>query len=1020
MTLVCALGMLLYTPVCAQHATRFDRMGTTDGLSSLAITALEQDEQGFLWVGTFDGLNRYDGRSFTHFPAGDAYLTDNAIQPGALLARGGSLWIGTRNGLNRLDLTTGEVDHYLEMPGDSSVFGRGIINALAITEDGALWVATWRGLYRFDRLTNTYTEVDTQLDDVSGFSALGVDGQDGLYVGTQRGLAYRPPGEAGFRPIQTGTPADSLIIKSLLVDEKGTLWIGLVGGGVVQWHPETREALAVRAGRRIVGNSTEANVYAIEQDGQGRIWVGIWGYGLCVYGGAPGNWDCATEEETDASSLSSDDVTSLLVDRSGHLFVGTWNGLNKRRSPKAFEVLWPRATREAGMLSHPRVNAIHEDRNGYLWVGYLGGGLDRLDRSAGTVRRFVSEPADPGSLSFDQIWSITEDRDGNIWVATGGGGISRYDPSRDRFSRYVPGPASGTLPDALIYSVYEDVSGTLWTGTVTSGMARYDASTDSFIHYPYAGGATTGPAHFSVWPMLEDQAGRFWVGTVGGGLERLDRTHGIFSRVPSVTDMPLRTSRMKIVSLAETPDGAIWAATTGDGLMRIDPETDALRLFTVADSLPHNTVMCVLPGMGNDIWASTADGLARIDGDRQQVAAIYTASDGLPTASFLDGACHRSRRGELFFGTNEGLVAFLPDSIRNNPTPPLMALTGFDLFGQPYPLPRSIAYTSSVRLDHDQNEFTVHFAALEFDTPADNRYAYRLDGVDAHWVYSSNPVARYPNLSPGEYTFRVIGANNDGVWSEHEARLAVVIVPAWYQRWWVQVLLLLGAGLGVGLFFAYRASMKLRLEQTERRAQAERETARRNMVRELHDDIGSDLNGLVFSLERLGRSDRFSVEDRRVLLELWGRARDMFDYVRDVTWVVESNNDTLPGLIDRLHQVVFVFFPSGKAAFHAPDTVPPIALEMEKRQHIYMIAKEAMHNAMKHADAGRVDVAVAYEAGVLTVTVADDGSGFDTDVQRAGYGMGHMDDRTRAIGGTLKVESAPGAGTRIELSVSIT
>jgi len=621
------------------------------------------------------------------------------------------------------------------------------------------------------------------------------------------------------------------------------------------------------------------------------------------------------------------------------------------------------------------------------------------------------------------VWDITEDNAGDIWVATGGGGVNRFNPARRAFTRYLPIPGDSTsLPDALTYSVFEDSRQRLWIGTVTRSLARYDRATDSFVWYPPG----AGPSHYSVWPILEDRRGTLWLGTVGSGVNRLDAESGRFERFPNVPDLLVQASRLKVVSMTEAGDGAIWAATMGNGVVRLDPEANTLRAYVTADSLAHTSVACVLPGDGNDLWVATAAGLSYFDGERQAFTKTYTPSDGLPDAAFLDGACHRSRRGELFFGTNDGLVAFFPRDIRDNETPPLAAITGFDLFGKPYVSGLPGDPVSGARLKHNENEVTLHFAALEFTSPAENRFAYRLDDVDAGWVFTSDPFARYPNLAPGDYTFRVKAANSDGAWSAEHATLAWTIRPYFFWQWWVQAIfwsvLLFGAWKGV----RYRlkselktSQLEVRTVQLERQVEGEREKSRQDMVRKLHDDIGSELSAIVLRVDFLASRDRIPGEDRRELRAIWESSRRVGEFFRDATWGIESGHDRLTDLIDRLEEYAYHLFRDGRSIFNRPDILPDVMLDSRIRQELYQIGKEAILNARRHAGAEHVAIEVTCSADFLMLTVADDGVGFDAAAEPAGHGLRHMRERAEAIGADLTIESAPEQGCRVTLRARI-
>ncbi len=1004
------------------QSPRFERYSTPDGLSNHAVTAVLQDSRGFLWVGTYDGLNRYDGVSFKRFPVGDQYFTDDAVQPGALLEYGGGLWVGTGNGLHRIDFGSNRVDRFLDERVGAPTKGGNIIMSLAVSDSATLWIGTANGLWRFDLLAGTLVRHELDTDTTRGLPyvfALHTDAAGVVWAGTGKGLLRYDARADQFLPVETPEPLPLLPVTAIQTMADGALWYSNLGGGVVRLDVATGRWAYLRRPRAGI-SMMDYRVYDIAQDRGGTVWITSWEEGVCAYGGVAEAWTCSRHDPVDPHSLSDNQTTSLLVDRSGELFVGTWNGLSKRQSPKAFRVYTADHEAPGLHLSHHRVNAIHEARDGGLWVGLYGEGLDRLDREAGTRSHFEGRP-EQDSLSSNEVWSITEDTAGHIWIGTGGGGVNRFDPERRAFRRYLPAEKDSTsLPDALVYTVFQDSRQRLWVGTVTRGLARYDPIGDDFVTYPQFAGPPAGPSHYSVWPILEDRKGDLWIGTVGGGINRFLADEDRFERIPSVPDLPVQAARYKVVSMTEANDGSIWAATTGHGAVRVDPETGMTTAYTTVDSLAHTSVACVLPGEGRDVWVATASGLSVFDGDKRAFTRTYTASDGLPDAAFLDGACHRSRRGELFFGTQNGLVAFYPTEIQDNLTPPLMAITGFDLFGKPHAVDETGETAGSVRLKHDQNEITFHFAGLEFTSPGDNRFAYYLEGADAGWVHTTSAFARYPELNPGRYTFRVKGANGDGVWSDEHAKMSITILPPFFWRWWVQLVFWPSVVLLVLWWSRRELNSKLKTEQLERRVESEREASRQDMVKVLHDRVGGELSAVVLRLEYLARSEQIGDDIRQNMREVWASVRNVSAYFRDATWAIDPGKDRLVHLVDRLEDHVYSLFPEGNASFVRPDFIPDLPLASREREHVYTIGVLAVTNVQNHANAARVEVFFGIEAGILTLLVRDDGKGFVPADVVGGYGIRHMRERAAAIGADIDVSTALGMGTTVTVRWRIT
>ncbi|MEM1127591.1 MAG: two-component regulator propeller domain-containing protein, partial [Bacteroidota bacterium] len=815
--------------------TRYAHYSMAEGLSNFSVTALAQDDHGFVWAGTTNGLSRFDGHRFSGVGRASG-LSDVFVSPNALLAHRGVLWIGTRSGgLNRLDLATGQIVHFRHDPADPASLSHDLVTGLAAGPDGVLWIGTRRGLDRLDLRTGRLERITDPLDAnhqrYSGFvAALAVDADGQVWVGTRETLSRYDPGTNRFVPVPAPwyQPASlggntGISVSTLHLGASGTLWVGTQRQGVLGLRPgATLLERVVSAAQGM----PEAPVQAILEDRAGTLHVGLVQAGLCTLRPETDRPVCQRHRLDDAQGLSSNTIMGLMETPGGTLFVGTMNGLNKARSSKPFHAMLYDPQAPARSLSHPLVRAVLTDQDGALWVGTRGGGLNRVDPKTGQVTVWQHDPDDPSSLPHDHVWALAEDQAGHIWVGTAGGGLGRLDPSTGRVVRHQHDPAHPTsLPTNRVYSIREDGTGVLWIGTVTAGLARYDGD-GQFTTLPRAPDTTAGLSHPTVWPLLEDSAGALWIGTLGGGLNRYDPTEDTFG-VYDVGDN-------NVTALAQTADGRLWVGTMSSGLMQFDPATQRRRAYTVAEGLPQSTVACLLPDEHGALWIGTSDGLARLDLDTETFT-TFGVADGLPSALFHVGACHQTQEGELVFGTDAGVVRFFPEDIQQRTYEPPVHIVGLDLFNEPMVLDTLASQLRSVVLPHDSNFVAFQFAALDYEAPEQNAFAYQLEGLDERWVDArTQRRAGYPNLAPGTYRFRVRGTNSDGVWSSQEASLQLTITPPFWQRWWFRMLML-GAVAGVLLgAHRYRVHHLLKVERTRTRIAAN-----------LHDDLGSEMGNLA-------------------------------------------------------------------------------------------------------------------------------------------------------------------------------
>jgi ligand-binding sensor domain-containing protein/nitrate/nitrite-specific signal transduction histidine kinase len=782
---------------------RFDRITIAEGLSLSKVDAILQDRQGFLWVGTQSGLNKYDGYQFTVYrndPADPGSLSHDRIY--ALYEdSAGELWFGTGAGLDRLDRLTGTFVHYQAGLGGNPYTGMPDTGAavFAIQEDrhGVLWVGSSAGLYHLDPGSQTPTR---SLGWQSVYRiAENIDGQ--LWVADVNGLYLLDP-ETGQRRL-AGPEVRGL--RSFYVDPRGDMWVG-ASDGLWRMDHATGTIVHYQHDPEDSTSLSDNRVDALLADNAGRLWVGTQG-GLDLFDRAQNHFVHYRHDPSDPHSLSDDLVLSLYEDRSGVLWAGTSIGLSKYSWTANRFTLYtqlpdvpavsPEAAPDAGRtletaglqsLSSERVTAVREDGEGILWIGMFVGGLNRLDRTAGTLTVYRYDPADPNSLRSDTVREIYEDRSGTLWVGTEMG-LNQFEPGSGTFLKnWGPGP----FPSEEVWVITEDRAGELWVGTVT-GLYSLDREAGRFTPYQRPGWSAA-----PVRSLYADDTGLLWVGSQGAGLYRWDGTQ--FTSFQPQSSDPRNRAGDFIRSIFTDPavdSGAVWAGTDASGLLRFDRAAPGaeFRRYTEKDGLVGNMVQCIMPDADGFLWLATNRGVSRFD-PATGTFRNYDARDGLPNGEVLD--CFQSSRGEMFVGGKGGVTTFYPEQVKDNAQPPPIVITAFRLLNQAEPM--VIPPDGRIELSYQQSDLSIEFAALDYHAPGKNQYAYRMEGVDRDWVAAgTRRYVNYTNLQPGDYVFRVKGSNNDGVWNEAGVTLHITIQPPFWGTWWFRGLvavLLVGAALG--------------------------------------------------------------------------------------------------------------------------------------------------------------------------------------------------------------------------------
>ncbi len=842
--------LCLAAGVAAAAETRidFDRLSIDEGLSQSIVEQIVQDRQGFMWFVTEDGLNRFDGYTFTVYRnvSGDASsLSHNELK--SIFEDGsGTLWVGAfEGGLNRFDPITEKVTRFRHDSSDSGSLAADTVRCITEDRSGRLWIGTQGGgLDLFDRTTGTFRHHRASPGAPSALShddvrAIYEDHAGTLWVGTNGGGLNRLDPATGSFTSYRHRPDDRSSLSSDAVfavfeDVRGTLWVGTYGGGLEALDRATGRFTHHRADPSVPGSLSSDLVKALCEEPGGTLWVGTDGGGLNRLDPETGTFTAFRHDRVDPASLSADRIYSLYLDRSRVLWVGTYGGgLSKFDIGRKRFRRYANEPNDPNSLSHDIVWCFREDGPGVLWIGTDSGGLNRFDRRAGRWQSFRHRPDDPSSLGHDTVRDILEDRDGVMWVATSGGGLGRLDRTTGRFTNYRHDPSDpNSLAHDELRSLYQGRTGAIWVGTFGGGLDLFDPRTGRFTHHRHDSGDPSSISSDFIRMMLEDRTGALWVGTQGGGVNRLDPDRSAFKSFRNVPDDPSSLSNDYVFAILEARDGTLWFGTFGGGLNRLDQATGRFRRYTARDGLASDSVYAMLEDGSGRLWISTTRGLSRFD-PRSGEFRNYDVRDGLQSNEFNGGAAYRSASGEMFFGGIHGFNAFFPDEIGFNPVVPEVVITDLRLFNRPVRvgerwqgrviLQRPINRTDAVELSYRDNLFSLEFAALHYSAPGKNRYAYTMEGFSDAWipVNADRRFATFTGLAPGDYVFRVRGANSDGVWNERAASVRITIAPPFWGTWWFRLTAgLIAVALGAAAFRTRVHGVRMRTElQAARDAQ---------------------------------------------------------------------------------------------------------------------------------------------------------------------------------------------------------
>lgn len=863
---------------------RLEHLSIDDGLSNDNITAILQDHEGYLWFGTGEGLNRYDGYHFTvyrHDPDNPDSLLDSTVTALYEDSRG-NLWVGTRRGLDRFVRSTAAFVHYRPNTNDPNSLSGAAVSAILEDEQGYLWVGTRDGgLNRLDPSTKQFQRFLHDPGDPASvgdntIQALYLDEEGILWVGTAgAGLnSYNPQTREFTRyPFRAGEPGSLGFssVTAITADRSGRLWVGTSGGGLARLD-STGGSFTVFRSSDDFTSLPDNRVQALLTDALGRLWVGTQN-GMAIWNQDHVDW-YFQRDIADPNALRSSWINTLYEDRSGTVWIGTTGGGASKYNRNADR--FARFEYRPGFqsLSASSVTSIVEDNYWVLWVGTMGGGLNRIDRTTGTFTYYQHLDWEPNSISSNDISAVLVDEQGIVWIGTRDTGLNSLDPQLERFQHYRHSPGvPGSLSSDRVTALLLDRQGFLWVGTENGGLNRMDRRTGAVTTFLHDPAQPNSLSHNSVNAIFEDREGRLWVGTQAG-INRYDPEKGFIRYIHPSTDLDETEegwpSKERINAFYQDAQGMLWIGTDG-GLSRLDPSDGSFAEFTEKNGLPNNVVRGILGDDAGDLWLSTNRGLARFNPTTLTFRS-YDVRDGLQSGQFNTGACFRSRSGEMFFGGVGGFNAFFPEQVKSteNQAPPPVVITAFRKGNET--VRTHLANNERIELSYQDYLVSFEFAALDYSAPEKNRFAYRLAGVDKDWVQAgTRNYASYTNLRGGDYVFQVRAANSDGVWNNEGVSVQVHVTPPFWETLWFRVtagVLILGtafAGVRLRLLNIERRNRELEEQVAQRTVALRREIIQRELAEKARQasesryrELVESANSIIMQMDRQGRITFFN------------------------------------------------------------------------------------------------------------------------------------------------------------------
>jgi signal transduction histidine kinase/ligand-binding sensor domain-containing protein/AraC-like DNA-binding protein len=1040
---------------------RFKHLTVQDGISRSWVKCILRDSIGYLWVGTADGLNKYDGVSFKtyKYSSTDSFSINHNDVLYIYEDKKKNIWIGTAEGLNLYDR---KKDRFYSISGD-------LKNVRSIYEydDGRFLIGSPGGLYLF----NPKSFTSKQLRNDTHIGAMLHDKNNNFWLATYEGLFLLDTANYSCSPINFGiSPVDSskFLIWSLFQDSKGGIWIGTNSEGLFYMtydkrnpkNPQFKKVEITPNNRECLFNGA---IYSITEDEKGVLWISVENNGLYLFdlnefSENRISFQHILNNPYDTDGLSDNSVHCIYRDNQNTMWIGTYGfGLNFYNVIlQKFDHLKyvPGAT---NTIDNNRVNVIYEEDK-HLWIG-TEGGLNVYDKHKRQYNTYKSDPNNPNSIGSNAVWAICRDSRNNMWIGTWSGGLNLFNESTKTFRHFLPDKTNiNSIGGNNIYGIIETKDNNLWIASMLGGLNRYDYSTGNFQQYlvNYNKNSISGDW---VMDLMESSDGSLWISTTVA-VDILDRKTGHFVSFKNNPQDPQSISYDGALVLFEDSKKNIWIGTS-NGLNLFNKADSTFRYFQMSEGLPSNVIRAIEEDNNGNLWISTNNGISKfmnaINLPAKPVFVNYTTSDGLQGSEFNTRSSFKNKDGLIYFGGNNGYNVFNPSTLKTNPYIPNIVFTRLLLFNKPVgignkcsPLEYDISHTKELKLRRKDNVLTIEFASLNLLTPEKNQYAFKLEGFEEKWNYvGGQHAATYTNLDPGRYTFKVKASNNDGLWNEEGISLDIIIMPAWWETLYAKLFYLLCIALLV--YFVRKQILnsvglknELWREQIEKKKTEELIQLKNQFFTNVSHELRTPLTLILGPLKRI----IFDSENASALQPIYSNAsklKKLVDQIMDIG-KIENNmmklNLVSGNIVEHLLSCSKNFIELAQQkqiSYHFKSSLSNCYCDFDADK-TEIIFSNILSNAFKNTPAGgSVLVTIAYQrpSDILIIEFSDTGKGIDPleiehifdrfyssskpsdEFSSTGIGLDLTKKLVELHNGSISVTSLPGNGATFTIKIPL-
>ncbi|MBV6477629.1 MAG: hypothetical protein HGGPFJEG_00368 [Ignavibacteria bacterium] len=1014
---------------------KFRKYSVNDGLSQNVVYSVNQDNRGFIWICTQQGLNRFDGREFRVYrndPENKKSIFNDLVYS-SYFSKEGEMWFGSINGgFFKYVPDENNFINYRIPVGLKTQQSKLLIFDIKEDENGSMYIAAFgAGVFKFTQSRDKYSIERMKLPDnqlLINPTKLNFDADGNLWIGTWDNGLFKYNFKKDILENFSVSNKNNLIInnriRSLFRDSQDVLWAVTQTGILKYNHLQNKfsDPLTNENAHHNLGNYTFTS---IEEDKHNKLWIGTSSSGLIYFDPVSNEILIFDSKDDDADSISGNSVLCLFNDRSNVLWAGTFDdGLNKTDCErKKFYNLGHILNKYKKKIS---VLSICVDKNGMLFVGAAYDDLLTINISEGEIKKEAIYLNGKKLPDRQTVTCIYCDCEGNVYYCLQAKGIFKYcmDPEKTEHFNF-PNPSS----ECTVFSIAEFDKDNLWIGTREFGLLLFNKRTGKFKRAEEIKNIRGNLTNAEIKVLLKDRMGNLWIGTDVRGLNYLDLGK---RKVINFTNNPgdkNTISENYVSCLCEDNDGNLWIGTINRGLNKFIRKTNSFKRFTTDNGLPDNTIRAIENDIKGNLWISTNNGISRFNIEKETFK-NYENGDGLQSREFNDRSSFKTSDGILYFGSINGINFFNPDEIKDNPYLPGIALTDFKLFNKsvknsannPY-LKKNITETELINLSYKESVISFEFASLIFNNVSKNKYAYKLEGFDKDWTYCGKiRFATYTSIAPGDYVFRVKGSNNDDLWSEDCASVSLSISPPYWKTWWFKMFGVLSAASITGLTY----SRKLNKIRQEKKAQEEfsrkllesRENERKKISSGLHNTIAHDIlitkNKAEIAMKNMNDPSKMY----EALKQISENTSTTLNDLRGITYNLHPHQLERLGLTKAIKSIINNVEKSTEIKFTAYIENLDNIFSPDLEINIYRVVQECLNNIIKHSDASESFINISKKENVLYMMISDNGKGIRKDFVK-GIGMNELNERIKLYEGALNIESNPGKGTTLNISIPI-